>query len=48
MKEMNVIGTMQLLAACQKAPTVRRIVLKSTTAVYGVEPARPGRCSTRR
>ncbi len=35
MKEMNVIGTMQLLAACQKAPTVRRVVLKSTTAVYG-------------
>ena len=35
MKEMNVIGTMQLLAACQKAETVRRLVLKSTTAVYG-------------
>jgi hypothetical protein len=35
MKEINVIGTMQLLAACQKAPTVRRVVLKSTTAVYG-------------
>jgi UDP-glucose 4-epimerase len=35
MKEMNVIGTMQLLAACQKAPSVRRMVLKSTTAVYG-------------
>jgi UDP-glucose 4-epimerase len=35
MKEMNVIGTMQLLAACQKSPTVRRMVLKSTTAVYG-------------
>jgi UDP-glucose 4-epimerase len=34
-KEMNVIGTMQLLAACQKAPAVRRVVLKSTTAVYG-------------
>ncbi|MGF7239322.1 MAG: NAD-dependent epimerase/dehydratase family protein [Frankia sp.] len=35
MKETNVIGTMQLLAACQKAPTVRKLVLKSTTAVYG-------------
>jgi UDP-glucose 4-epimerase len=35
MKEMNVIGTMQLLAACQKTPSVRRMVLKSTTAVYG-------------
>jgi UDP-glucose 4-epimerase len=35
MKEMNVIGTMQLLGACQKAASVRRLVLKSTTAVYG-------------
>jgi UDP-glucose 4-epimerase len=35
MKEVNVIGTMQLLAACQKAPSVRTLVLKSTTAVYG-------------
>jgi UDP-glucose 4-epimerase len=35
MKEINVIGTMQLLAACQKAPTVQQLVLKSTTAVYG-------------
>jgi UDP-glucose 4-epimerase len=35
MKEINVIGTMQLLAACQKAPSVRRLVVKSSTAVYG-------------
>ncbi len=35
MKEINVIGTMQLLAACQKAPDVRRLVVKSTTAIYG-------------
>jgi UDP-glucose 4-epimerase len=35
MKELNVIGAMQLLAACQKAPKLRRFVLKSTTAVYG-------------
>jgi UDP-glucose 4-epimerase len=41
MKEMNVIGTMQLLAACQKAETVRRLVLKSTTAVYGSSPRDP-------
>jgi UDP-glucose 4-epimerase len=34
-KETNVIGTMQLLGACQKAPTVRRLVVKSTTSVYG-------------
>ncbi len=41
MKEMNVIGTMQLLAACQKADTVRRLVVKSTTAVYGSSPRDP-------
>ena len=40
-KEMNVIGTMQLLAACQKAPTVKRMVLKSTSAVYGSSPRDP-------
>src|SRR4051812_38471721 len=41
MKEINVIGTMQLLAACQKAPTVRKLVVKSTTAVYGSSPRDP-------
>jgi UDP-glucose 4-epimerase len=34
-KETNVIGTMQLLGACQKSPTVRRLVVKSSTGVYG-------------
>lgn len=35
MKEQNVIGTMQLLAACQQAPELERFVLKSSTSVYG-------------
>ncbi|MBV9291478.1 MAG: NAD-dependent epimerase/dehydratase family protein [Frankiales bacterium] len=35
MKEINVIGTMQLLAACQKAPSLEKLVVRSTTAVYG-------------
>ncbi|MGN6245942.1 MAG: NAD-dependent epimerase/dehydratase family protein [Motilibacteraceae bacterium] len=35
MKEINVIGTMQLLAACQKAPSVRKLVVKSSSTVYG-------------
>ena len=30
MKEVNVIGTMQLLAACQKAKSVTKLVLKSS------------------
>ena len=41
MQEMNVIGTMQLLAACQKSDTVERVVLRSTTAVYGSRPGDP-------
>jgi UDP-glucose 4-epimerase len=35
MKEINVIGTMQLFAACQKATKVNKLVMKSSTAVYG-------------
>jgi len=41
MKEINVIGTMQLLAACQKSPSVRRLVVKSTAGVYGCSPRDP-------
>ncbi len=41
MKELNVIGTMQLLAACQKAPSVRTLVVKSTTTVYGASSLDP-------
>ena len=41
MKELNVIGTMQLLAACQKAPSVRHLVVKSTSTVYGASSRDP-------
>jgi UDP-glucose 4-epimerase len=41
LKEMNVIGTMQLLAACQKSPLVRKLVVKSTSAVYGASSRDP-------
>jgi UDP-glucose 4-epimerase len=41
MKELNVIGTMQLLAACQRSSSVRRLVLKSTSAVYGASSRDP-------
>jgi UDP-glucose 4-epimerase len=41
MKEINVIGTMQLLAACQHAPRVERLVVKSSTQVYGSSPKDP-------
>jgi UDP-glucose 4-epimerase len=35
------IGTMQLLAACQKSMTVTRLVVKSTGAVYGASALAP-------
>ncbi|MFG2072061.1 UDP-glucose 4-epimerase [Nonomuraea maritima] len=41
MKEHNVIGTMQLLGACQRSAGVRRVVVRSTTAVYGSSPRDP-------
>ncbi|WP_372727208.1 NAD-dependent epimerase/dehydratase family protein [Nocardioides sp.] len=41
MKELNVIGTMQLLAACQKAPGLRHLIVKSTTTVYGASSRDP-------
>ena len=41
MKEINVIGTMQLLGACQRAEKVRKVVMKSTTALYGANPRDP-------
>lgn len=41
MKELNVIGTMQLLGAAQKAPALRKMVVKSTTAVYGSHYTNP-------
>jgi UDP-glucose 4-epimerase len=34
-KELNVIGTMQLLAACQRSSTVGKLVMGSSAAVYG-------------
>ncbi|MDP9094936.1 MAG: NAD-dependent epimerase/dehydratase family protein [Actinomycetota bacterium] len=40
-KEPSVVGTMQLLAACQKSETVSRVVVRSTTAVYGSSPKDP-------
>ena len=40
-KERNVIGTMQLLAACQRSSQVSKLVLGSSTSVYGTSPRDP-------
>jgi UDP-glucose 4-epimerase len=36
-----VIGTLQLLAACERAPTLRTIVVRGSAGVYGAEPQAP-------
>lgn len=42
MHETNVIGTMNVLAACSgEGSPVEHVVLKSSTAVYGVDPTGP-------
>lgn len=41
LKEVNVIGTMQLLAACQREPGVQRLVVKSSAHVYGSSAGDP-------
>ncbi len=41
MKEHNVIGTMQLVAACQKAESLEKLVVKSSTAAYGSDYTDP-------
>ena len=40
--DINVIGTLQLLAACERAPTLERVVVRGSAAIYGCEGATPG------
>ena len=40
-KEINVLGTMQLLGACQRAASLRSLVVKSSTTVYGASSKDP-------
>jgi UDP-glucose 4-epimerase len=39
--DVNVIGSLQLLAACEKADSVRAIVIRGSAGIYGAEPAAP-------
>ena len=41
MKEINIMGTMQLVAACQRVPSVKRLVVKGSTSVYGSSASAP-------
>ena len=40
-KESNVLGAMHLFAACQRAASVRRVVIKSSVAAYGASSRDP-------
>ena len=39
--DINVIGSLQLLAACEKASTINTIVVRGSAGIYGAEPAAP-------
>jgi UDP-glucose 4-epimerase len=41
MHDVNVIGTLQLLAACERVPTLETIVVRGSAGVYGAEPDAP-------
>jgi UDP-glucose 4-epimerase len=41
MHDINVIGSLQLLAACAKSDTLRTIVIRGSAGVYGAEPHAP-------
>jgi UDP-glucose 4-epimerase len=41
MHELNVIGTLQLLAACERLPNLKAIVIRGSAGIYGSEPNAP-------
>ena len=41
MHDVNVIGSLQLLTACEKTPTLRNIVVRGSAGIYGAEPQAP-------
>ena len=40
--DVNVIGTLQLLAACERTETLERVVVRGSAAIYGCEGPAPG------
>ena len=39
--DVNVIGTLQLVAACERTPSVGAIVVRGSAGIYGAEPEAP-------
>jgi UDP-glucose 4-epimerase len=41
MHDINVIGSLQLLAACERVPSIQSIVIRGSAGIYGAEPHAP-------
>jgi UDP-glucose 4-epimerase len=41
MHDINVVGSLQLLSACERAPSIRAIVIRGSAGIYGAEPHAP-------
>jgi UDP-glucose 4-epimerase len=41
MHDINVIGRLQLLAACEQTPSIQAVVVRGSAGIYGSEPASP-------
>jgi UDP-glucose 4-epimerase len=41
MHDINVIGSLQLLGACERVPSLRSIVIRGSAGIYGAEPHAP-------
>jgi UDP-glucose 4-epimerase len=41
MHDINVIGSLQLLSACERTPTIRALVIRGSAGIYGAEPHAP-------
>ena len=41
MHDINVMGSLQLLAACEKSDTLRTIIIRGSAGIYGSEPNAP-------
>lgn len=41
MHDINVIGSLQLLTACERSPSVKTIVIRGSAGIYGSEPTAP-------
>lgn len=41
MHDINVIGTLQLLAACEQSDSIQAVIVRGSAGIYGSEPAAP-------